>query len=225
MNAAAVNVRVLLADDDALMRAGLAVVLDNAAGIDVVGEAADGIEAVERCRALTPDVVLMDVRMPGIDGIRATEHVLALPDPPRVLVVTTFDSDDYVFAALRAGASGFILKRARADAIITAIRTVVAGESIVFPQAVRDLALQHADPMDGYDGPELTQREHEVLTLVAQGLTNAEIAAELILGVETVRTHMSRLLGKLGARDRTHAVVIAYQTGLVPLRPDGPPAR
>jgi DNA-binding NarL/FixJ family response regulator len=218
-------ITVLLADDEPLVRQGLRTILESEPDIVVVGEAGDGAEALAETRRHHPDIVCMDVRMPGIDGIRATEHVLALPDPPRVLVVTTFDSDDYVFAALRAGASGFILKRARADAIITAVRTVVAGESIVFPQAVRDLALQHADPMDGYDGPELTQREHEVLTLVAQGLTNAEIAAELILGVETVRTHMSRLLGKLGARDRTHAVVIAYQTGLVPLRPDGPPAR
>ena len=218
-------ITVLLADDEPLVRQGLRTILESEPDIVVVGEAGHGAEALAETRRHHPDIVCMDVRMPGIDGIRATEHVLALPDPPRVLVVTTFDSDDYVFAALRAGASGFILKRARADAIITAVRTVAAGESIVFPQAVRDLALQHADPMDGYDGPELTQREHEVLTLVAQGLTNAEIAAELILGVETVRTHMSRLLGKLGARDRTQAVVIAYQTGLVPLRPDGPPGR
>ena len=218
-------ITVLLADDEPLVRQGLRTILESEPDIVVVGEAGDGAEALAEARRHHPDIVCMDVRMPGIDGIRATEHVLALRDPPRVLVVTTFDSDDYVFAALRAGASGFILKRARADAIITAVRTVAAGESIVFPQAVRDLALQHADPMDGYDGPELTQREHEVLTLVAQGLTNAEIAAELILGVETVRTHMSRLLGKLGARDRTQAVVIAYQTGLVPLRPDGPRGR
>lgn len=218
-------ITVLLADDEPLVRQGLRTILESEPDIVVVGEAGDGAEALAEARRHHPDIVCMDVRMPGIDGIRATEHVLALRDPPRVLVVTTFDSDDYVFAALRAGASGFILKRARADAIITAVRTVAAGESIVFPQAVRDLALQHTDPMDGYDGPELTQREHEVLTLVAQGLTNAEIAAELILGVETVRTHMSRLLGKLGARDRTQAVVIAYQTGLVPLRPDGPRGR
>ena len=218
-------ITVLLADDEPLVRQGLRTILESEPDIVVVGEAGDGAEALAETRRHHPDIVCMDVRMPGIDGIRATEHVLALPDPPRVLVVTTFDSDDYVFAALRAGASGFILKRTRADVIITAVRTVAAGESIVFPQAVRDLALQHADPMDGYDGPELTQREHEVLKLVAQGLTNAEIAAELILGVETVRTHMSRLLGKLGARDRTQAVVIAYQTGLVPLRPDGPPGR
>jgi DNA-binding NarL/FixJ family response regulator len=223
--AVAKPITVLLADDEPLVRQGLRAILESESDIEVVGEAGDGAEAVAQTRRHHPDVVCMDVQMPDIDGIRATERVLDLPNPPRVLVVTTFGSDDYVFAALRAGASGFILKRARAESILTAVRTVASGESIVFPQAVRDLALRHVDATAGYDGPELTEREDEVLTLVAQGLTNAEIAAELILGVETVRTHMSRLLGKLGARDRTQAVVIAYQTGLVPLRPDGPPGR
>lgn len=213
-------ITVLLADDEPLVRQGLRTILESERDIEVVAEACDGAEAITLARRHRPNVICMDVRMPGIDGIRATERVVALDDPPRVLVVTTFDSDDHVFAALRVGASGFILKRAPAAAIITAIRTVAAGESVVFPQAVRDLAVQHVSATSGYDGPELTAREHEVLTLVAQGRTNAEIAAELFLGVETVRTHMSRLLGKLGARDRTQAVVIAYQTGLVPLRPD-----
>jgi DNA-binding NarL/FixJ family response regulator len=219
------RVTVLIADDEPLVRQGLRTILESEPGLVVVAEAGDGAEALAQARRHRPDVVCMDVRMPGIDGIRATEHVLALSEPPKVLVVTTFDSDDYVFAALRAGASGFILKRASADAIITAVRTVASGDSIVFPQAVRDLALRHVDAAIGYDGPELTQREHEVLRLVARGLTNAEIAAELFLGVETVRTHMSRLLGKLGARDRTQAVVIAYQTGLVPLRAEDGSAR
>lgn len=215
------TITVLLADDEPLVRHGLRTILESEPDVDVVAEASDGAEAVSQARRHRPDVVCMDVRMPGIDGIRATERVLALDDPPRVLVVTTFDSDDYVFDALRVGASGFILKRARAEAIITAVRTVATGESIVFPQAVRDLAVQHVGAPGTYAGPDLTAREHEVLALVAQGRTNAEIAADLYLGVETVRTHVSRLLGKLGARDRTQAVVIAYQTGLVPLHPDG----
>lgn len=219
------TITVVLADDEPLVRQGLRTILESEPDITVMAEASDGAEAVSQARRFHPDVVCMDVRMPGIDGIRATERVLALDHPPRVLVVTTFDSDEHVFAALRVGASGFLLKRAPAEAIITAVRTVAAGESLVFPEAVRDLAVQHVDTTDRYDGPELTPREHDVLRLVAQGLTNAEIAAELILGVETVRTHMSRLLGKLGARDRTQAVVIAYQTGLVPLRPSPPNSR
>lgn len=218
--AAADTITVLLADDEPLVRHGLRTILESEPDIEVVAEASDGAEAVSQTRRYRPDVVCMDVRMPGIDGIRATERVLSLDDPPRVLVVTTFDSDDHVFNALRVGASGFLLKRSRAESIITAVRTVAAGESIVFPQAVRDLAVRHVGTTATYRGPELTAREHEVLTLVAQGLTNAEIAAELILGVETVRTHMSRLLGKLGARDRTQAVVVAYQSGLVPLAPN-----
>jgi DNA-binding NarL/FixJ family response regulator len=211
-------ISVLVADDEPLARQGLRTILETEDDVTVVAEAADGAEAVALTRRHQPDVVCMDVRMPGIDGIRATERVLALDRPPRVLVVTTFDSDDYVFEALRAGAAGFLLKRSSADAIVTAVRTVAAGEHLVFPEAVRGLALQHVDRPGGYAGPPLTERELEVLTLVGRGLSNAEIAAELFLGIETVRTHMSRLLAKLGARDRTQAVVIAYQTGLVPLR-------
>ncbi|KAA1424737.1 response regulator transcription factor [Mumia zhuanghuii] len=209
------TVRVLLVDDEPLVRRGLRAILENDPGIDVVGEAGDGAAALAAARSLTPDVVCMDVRMPGVDGIRATELVLALDAAPRVLVVTTFESDDYVFDALRAGASGFLLKRADADEVVAAVRAVAAGESLLFPESVRRMAVRHAPARSTYEGPALTPRETEVLTLVARGMSNPEIAQELVLGVETVRTHVANVLGKLGARDRTQAVVIAYESGLV----------
>ena len=211
-------IRVLLADDEPLVRHGLRTILASDPGIKVVGEAADGAAAVARTRQLVPDVVCMDVRMPAVDGIRATELVLALPHPPKVLVVTTFSSDAYLLDALRAGASGFVLKRASAPELIAAVRTVAAGDGLLFPSAVRDLVLRYGAHRS-YAGEPLTAREQDVLALLARGHANADIAAQLLLGTETVRTHVASLLRKLGARDRTHAVVLAYESGLVQLPP------
>lgn len=207
-------VRVLVVDDEPLVRHGLRSILGADPGIHVVAEAGDGAEAVAAARALRPDVVCMDVRMPDVDGIRATELVLALPDPPKVLVVTTFGSDDHVVAALRAGASGFVLKRAGAEELRGAVHAVASGEGILYPASVRDLVLNQAAGAT-YAGEPLTARENEVLELMAEGLGNAAIAGRLVLGVETVRTHVAGVLRKLGARDRTHAVVLAYSQGLV----------
>ncbi|WP_159794256.1 response regulator transcription factor [Puerhibacterium puerhi] len=211
------RVRVVVADDEPLVRSGLRLILDAEPDLEVVGEAGDGATAVEAVRRLRPDVVCMDVRMPGVDGLRATELVLRLADPPRVLVVTTFEHDAYVVDALVAGASGFLLKRASAEAMVQAVRTVATGESLVFPRAVRELVRGARAPRGAWAGPALTPREAEVLGLVAQGMTNAEIAAELVVGVETVRTHVAAVLAKLQARDRTQAVVLAHRAGLVEL--------
>lgn len=210
--------RVLVVDDEPLVRQGLRLILEGEPDLVVVGEGGSGAEAVALARTLEPDVVCMDVRMPEVDGIRATELVLRLPHPPKILVVTTFSSDDFVLAALRAGAAGFVLKRASAAELVAAVRAVASGASLLYPDAVRQLVLaaqQPAAPV--YDGPPLTPRETEVLALVAQGLTNAEVAARLVLGTETVRTHVAGVLRKLGARDRTQAVVLAYEAGLVHL--------
>jgi DNA-binding NarL/FixJ family response regulator len=208
-------VRVVVADDEPLVRSGLRLILDAEPDLEVVGEAGDGAQAVELARSLRPDVVCMDVRMPGVDGLRATELVLRLPDPPRVLVVTTFEHDGYVLDALTAGASGFLLKRAGADEMVQAVRTVAVGQSLLYPQALRDLV--RTRPRATAGAPVLTPREREVLALVAQGMTNAEIAAALVVGVETVRTHVASVLAKLQARDRTQAVVLGYRAGLVEL--------
>jgi DNA-binding NarL/FixJ family response regulator len=208
-------VRVLVADDEPLVRSGLRLILDAEPDLEVVGEAGDGAQAVELARALRPDVVCMDVRMPGVDGLRATELVLRLPDPPRVLVVTTFEHDGYVLDALTVGASGFLLKRAGADEMVQAVRTVAVGQSLLYPEALRDLVRTRPRAMAG--APALTPREREVLGLVAQGMTNAEIATALVVGVETVRTHVASVLAKLQARDRTQAVVLGYRAGLVDL--------
>jgi DNA-binding NarL/FixJ family response regulator len=210
--------RVLIVDDEPLVRQGLSTILDSDPRISVVGEAADGAEAVSAARALRPEVVCLDVRMPRVDGIRAAELLLALPDPPRVLVITTYQSDDYVLGALRAGATGFVLKRASADELVAAVHAVAAGDSLLYPAGVRDLVLRGGEPPRRYVGTPLTGREQEVLGLVAEGLANAAIAERLVIGVETVRTHIGAVLRKLGARDRTHAVVLAYEQGLLRLR-------
>jgi len=220
-------IRVLLADDQVLVRTGLRTILEDAGGFDVVGEAGDGGEAALRSAELHPDVVLMDVRMPNLDGIEATRRIRAQPQPPRVLVLTTFDLDEYVYAGLRAGASGFLLKDALAADLVSAIRAVVAGDAVVAPSATRRLIERFLDSgrlPDEHAGRRLavlTDREREVLALLARGLSNAEIAGQLFLSEGTVKTHVSHLLGKLGLRDRVQAVVLAYETGLI--RPGGDP--
>jgi DNA-binding NarL/FixJ family response regulator len=217
-----VDVSVVVVDDEPLIRSGLRAIIDAEADLTVVGEAGDGAEVLGVVRRTRPDVVLMDVRMPAVDGIQATRLLLDGLDPaPRVLVVTTFENDDYVYDALRAGASGFLLKRTPPDEIIAAIRTVAGSESLLFPEAIRSLALAHVSEQPqqptGLDQFQLTDREQEVLRLMAKGLSNAEIAAELILGVQTIKTHVANTLSKLGARDRTQAVILAYESGFVPL--------
>lgn len=206
---------VLLVDDDHLVRAGLAAIIDAEPDLAVVGEASDGSEVLPKVLRLRPDVVLMDVRMPRLDGIAATRALLAAVDePPRILVVTTFENDDYVYDALRAGADGFLLKRARPAELVGAIRLVAAGDTLLFPEAIRRLAQRHA-PGEPRGLPQLTEREADVLRLMAAGRSNAEIAAELVVSVETVKTHVSNLLDKLRARDRTQAVIAAYESGFI----------
>jgi DNA-binding NarL/FixJ family response regulator len=213
------NLSVVVVDDEPLIRSGLRAIINAEPDLTVVGEAGDGAEVLPVVRRTGADVVLMDVRMPAVDGIQATRLLLEnLDSPPRVLVVTTFENDDYVYDALRAGASGFLLKRTPPDDIIAAIRTVAGSESLLFPEAIRALALTHAGASRlGLDEYQLTDREQEVLRLMARGLSNAEIAAELILGLQTVKTHVANVLAKLNARDRTQAVIKAYESGFVPL--------
>ena len=211
--------RVLIADDDDLMRAGLVELLTTDPEIEIVGQASTGREAVERARRLTPDVVLMDVRMPDLDGIAATRELSRTARGARVLILTTFEQDDYVFGALRAGASGFLLKRARPEELIAAVHTVAAGDSLLSPSVTRrviDRIAQQPTPelADQAKLEELTPREREVLDLIARGLSNREIATALAVEESTVRTHVKRILMKLDLRDRVQAVIFAYETGM-----------
>ena len=212
------NTSVVLVDDEELIRAGLRAIINAEPDLSVVGEAADGSEVLALVAKAHPDVVLMDVRMPTVDGIQATRHLLAsVAEPPKIIVVTTFENDDYVYDALRAGASGFLLKRTRPEEIVEAIRIVAHGESLLFPSAIRGLAAAHGsrDRQDGLAKAGLTEREAEVLRLMATGLSNVEIAEKLFLGVQTVKTHVGNVLAKLHARDRTQAVITAYESGFI----------
>jgi DNA-binding NarL/FixJ family response regulator len=211
--------RVLIADDDDLMRAGLIELLGADPEIEIIGQAASGRQAVEQTRRLGPDVVLMDVRMPDLDGIAATCELSRAAPAVRVLILTTFEQDDYVFGALRAGASGFLLKRARPEELIAAVHTIAAGEALLSPSVTRrvvDRMAQQPTPelADQAKLDALTPREQEVLLLVARGLSNQEIAAALAVEASTIRTHVKRVLMKLGLRDRIQAVIFAYETGL-----------
>jgi DNA-binding NarL/FixJ family response regulator len=217
------TIRVLLADDQTLVRSGFRMILRAEPDIDVVGEAADGAEAIALARGLNPDVVLMDVRMPNVDGIEATRRIMDGGEhAPRVLVLTTFDLDQYVFEALRAGASGFLLKDAPEDQLVSGIRIVAVGASLFAPAVTRRLIERFAGAVPIAPPPalgELTPRELEVLRLVARGLSNAEIAGELVLSEHTAKTHVAHILDKLDLRDRVQAVVLAYESGIARVRP------
>ncbi|MET9863555.1 response regulator transcription factor [Streptomyces smyrnaeus] len=222
------SLRVLVVDDQSVVRAGFAAVIDDEPDLTVVGEAGDGAAAVALAERLAPDVVVMDVRMPGLDGIAATRILTGRQDPPRVLVLTTFDLDAYVFDALRAGASGFLLKDVQAAELLNGIRVVAAGESVLAPSATRRLIGHYAAaghvPRAGRDAgilDLLTERERSVLTLVASGLNNAEIAGELGITVGTVKSHVNALLRKLELRDRVQATILAYDLGLARANPPG----
>ncbi len=212
-------IRVLVVDDQTLMRSGLVGMLSVHDDLEVVGEAADGLEAVQRAAVLRPDVVLMDVRMPRLDGIEATRRLRAAPGGPRVLVLTTFDLDEYVWQALRAGAGGFLLKDAPPERLADAVRTVAAGEPLLAPSVTRRLVERYVGGPAADEAArllaDLTPREREVLDLVVEGLSNAEVGARLHLSEATVKTHVTRVLAKLGVRDRVQAVVLAYESGLV----------
>jgi DNA-binding NarL/FixJ family response regulator len=222
MNTPPVRVRIIVADDHHVVRTGFAALLDTQPDFSVIGTARDGTEAVRLCRDLSPDVVLMDVRMPGMDGIEATRQLASSGlDGPRILILTTFDLDQYVYDALRAGASGFLLKDVTAERLFDAVRVIAAGDALLAPAVTRRLISDFTRLRPPPAAPpaaalaELTPRETQVLRLVATGLSNPEIAARLVITEETVKTHVSRMLSKLGLRDRTQAVVTAYESGLV----------
>ena len=214
------TIKVLLVDDERLIRAGLAAIIGAEDDLTVVGEAADGAEVPGEVNRLRPDVVLMDVRMPRLDGIQATRRLLeAMAEPPRIIVVTTFENDEYVYDALKAGAHGFLLKRTRPEEILQAIRMVAHGDSLLFPAAIRELAARHGASGGGGGAArwhdELTEREGDVLRLMAKGRSNAEIAGDLFVSPQTVKTHVGNILAKLQARDRTQAVIFAYETSFI----------
>ncbi len=213
-------IRLVIVDDDALVRGGLSTILGLQPDIEVVGEAGDGRQAIQVCHEVQPDVVLMDVRMPGMDGIQATRELAREGARLRVLVVTTFENDDYVYGALHAGASGFVLKRVKPEELVQAVRIVARGESMVFPQMMRDMVARNHQPVPADDRRaqlvgSLTEREAEILRMLAEGRSNAEIADQLVLAVHTVKSHVAHVLSKLEARDRTQAVILAYETGFI----------
>lgn len=214
------RITLLVVDDDALVRGGLTAILASEPDLEVVGQAENGRVAIRRARELAPDVILMDVRMPVLDGVAATREIVEAGLRSKVLVLTTFENDDYVYGALHAGAAGFVLKRVDPDELASAIRIVASGESMVFPPKVRAMVARNAAPLDAADPrrkllASLTEREIDILRLVAEGLSNAEIAERLVVAVHTVKTHVAHVLAKLGARDRTQAVILAYETGFV----------
>jgi DNA-binding NarL/FixJ family response regulator len=214
-------IRILIADDEALVRGGLRMILEAQPDLEVIGEAVDGRDALEQVRTVRPDLVLMDIRMPDLDGLEATQRMLTGPRPtPKVLILTTFDLDDYVYEAIRAGASGFLLKTTPPHQLVEGIRTVMSGEALLAPQITRRLLDRFIQrPLPSSSTPpelaELTERELEVLRLIADGLSNAEIAAALFLSGATIKSHVNHLLTKLGLRDRVQAVALAYRTGLM----------
>ncbi|MER6329790.1 response regulator transcription factor [Streptomyces sp. NPDC001034] len=221
MTSGAGAIRVLIADDQEMVRQGFTVLLDAQPGIEVVGQAVDGREAIAKAAELVPDVVLMDIRMPELGGIQATEHITVAQPAVKVLVLTTFDLDEYVYDALRAGASGFLLKDASADKLAEAVRVVAGGDALLAPGITRRLIAEFSRLDGGRRSPlrrrvgDLTERETEVLALIAQGLSNAEMAVRLVVAEQTVKTHVGRILVKLGLRDRTQAAIFAYESGLV----------
>jgi DNA-binding NarL/FixJ family response regulator len=217
------KIRVLIADDQTLVRTGFRVILEAEGDIEVVAEADTGHEAIRQAQLVQPDVILMDIRMPELDGLSATEQILQRPDPPTIVVLTTFDQNEYVYRALRAGAAGFLLKDAPSTRLIAAVRAAATGDSLIEPSITQRLVERFVEPARPQGLPRelasLTERELDVLRLLARGLSNAEIAAELVVAETTVKTHVARILTKLGIRDRVQAVVLAYETGFATRRP------